>query len=296
MPGVTITGYIGILQDISVEEQVKYSLEKIVLDRTEDLRKRNADLRHAEKVLVEKNQELNKINNQLSSFAHIASHDLQEPLRKIQINSDRLFDLEGHHFSEKGKEVYRRITDSSSQMKNLIQDLLSYARSNGYEGKLEEVDLNVLLKDTINAIEVKITEKNATIHVGVLPTLHVIRFQFYQLFLNLLSNALKFSQPGIDPYIVVCSELVQGKSLPNRLPEGDKAYYHLSVSDNGIGFIAEQSEKIFEMFYRLHGRAEYEGTGLGLAICKKIVENHKGLIFAESKRNEGATFHIYLPV
>ena len=213
--GNDVTGYIGILQDISAEEQVKYSLEKIVLDRTDDLRKRNADLRHAEKVLMEKNQELEKINNQLSSFAHIASHDLQEPLRKIQINSDRLFDLEGDHFSEKGKDIYRRITDSSGHMRNLIEDLLSYARSNDYEGKLEQVDLNLLLKEAMNAIEAKITEKNATIDVGELPTVNVIRFQFHQLFLNLLSNALKFSRPGIDPYIVVRSELVQGNSLPN---------------------------------------------------------------------------------
>jgi PAS domain S-box-containing protein len=294
--GSDVTGYIGILQDISVEEQVKYSLEKIVLDRTEDLRNRNAELRHAEKVLVEKNQELKIINSQLSSFAHIASHDLQEPLRKIQINSDRLFELEGHNFSEKGNDIYRRITHSSSQMRNLIQDLLSYARSNDYEGKLEQVDLNLLLKEAMNAVEAKITEKNATIHVGELPTLNVIRFQFHQLFLNLLSNALKFSRPDINPYIEVCSELVRGKTLPNGLADGDKAYYHLSVSDNGVGFTDEQSEKIFEMFYRLHGRAEYEGTGLGLAICKKIVENHKGAIFAEGRKNEGAVFHIYLPV
>jgi PAS domain S-box-containing protein len=294
--GNKFTGYIGILQDISAEEQVKYLLERMVLDRTEDLRKKNADLRHAEKVLMEKNEQLKKINNQLSSFAQIASHDLQEPLRKIQMNSDRLFDLEGHHFSEKGNDLYRRITSSSRQMKSLIQDLLSYARSNDYEDKMEQVDLNVLLKEVMNALEVKIIEKNAMIHVGELPTLHVIRFQFHQLFLNLLGNALKFSRPGIQPEIMVCSELVQNKSLPNGFPEGDKAYYHLSVSDNGIGFTPEQAEKIFEMFYRLHARKEYEGTGLGLAICKKIVENHKGVILAESQQNEGATFHFYLPV
>ncbi|MFL5748278.1 MAG: PAS domain S-box protein [Niastella sp.] len=294
--GKEVTGYIGILQDISAEEQIRHSLEKIVLDRTEDLRKRNVDLRQAETVLKVKNEELEKINNQLSSFAHIASHDLQEPLRKIQMNFDRLFSIEGDKFSEKGNELYHRIIDSTKQMRNLIQDLLTYAKSNDYEGNLEEVDLNVILTNTISALDAKITEKNATIKVGKLPALKIVAFQFHQLFLNLLSNALKFARPGVDPYIEVHSELVEGNGLPDIPGEVTKGYYHLSVSDNGIGFDPEQSEKIFEMFYRLHGRTIYEGTGLGLAICKKIVENHKGIIAAEGRQNEGAVFHIYLPV
>jgi PAS domain S-box-containing protein len=192
-----VTGYIGILQDISADEKIKYSLEKIVLDKTEDLRKRNAQLREAEKVLQDKNEELEKINKQLSSFAHTASHDLQEPLRKVQINLDRLFSHEGSKFSEQGKNLYSHIIDSVSRMKNLIQDLLTYAQST--EGKLEEVDLNIILKDTISELEAKITEKNATIKVGNLPKLYVVRFQFQQLFLNLLSNALKFSKAGVEP-------------------------------------------------------------------------------------------------
>jgi PAS domain S-box-containing protein len=291
-----VTGYVGILQDISDEEQIKYSLEKIVLERTEDLRKRNAELRKAETVLTEKNEELEKINNQLSSFAHIASHDLQEPLRKIQMNVDMLFDIDGNNFSEKGKDIYHRISDSTSQMKNLIRDLLSYAQSNDNKGKLEKTDLNIILKNTINALDAKITEKNATIKIEQLPTLNIVPFQFHQLFLNLLSNALKFSKSDINPYIQVRSEIVESNALPHHAAKDHKAYYHISVSDNGIGFSPDQCEKIFEMFYRLHARTVYEGTGLGLAICKKIVENHKGVIYAESRENEGAIFHIYLPV
>lgn len=290
-----VTGYIGILQDVSAEEEIKYSLEKMVLDRTEDLRKMNADLRQAETVLEEKNAKLKNINNQLSSFAYIASHDLQEPLRKIQMNFDRLFAIEGESFSEKGRDLCHRVIDSANQMRTLIQDLLSYAQNNDYVGKLEEVDLNIVLKDSMNALDTKITEKNATINIGELPTLNVVRFQCQQLFTNLLNNALKFSKPGIAPHIMVKSELVAGNSLPNDLSKNNKAYHHLSVSDNGIGFSPEQAEKIFEMFYRVFGRKDYEGTGLGLAICKKIIENHKGLIFAEGKENEGAAFHIYLP-
>lgn len=291
-----VTGYIGILQDVSAEEQIKYSLEKIVLHRTEDLRKKNADLRQAEAILKQKNEELENINNQLSSFAHITSHDLQEPLRKIQMNLDRFFAIEGDNFSEKGRDLYQRITHSTTQMRALIEDLLTYAQSNDYEGKLQEVDLNIIIKDAITALEANIFEKNATIKVGELPVLKVVPFQFHQLFLNLLGNALKFSKAAIAPYIVVQSELVEGNGLPNGTGEAARAYYHLSVSDNGIGFEPEQAEQIFERFYRLHGRAKYEGTGLGLSICKKIVENHKGKIFAESQLNEGAVFHIYLPV
>jgi PAS domain S-box-containing protein len=291
-----ITGYIGILQDISAEEQIKHSLEKIVLHRTEDLRKKNADLRQAETLLKQQNEELEKINTQLSSFAHVTSHDLQEPLRKIQMNLDRLLTVEGDNFSEKGRDFYQRITHSTTQMRALIEDLLTFAQSNDYEGKREEVDLNIIVKDTINALEAKITEKNATIKVEELPVMNIVPFQFHQLFLNLLSNALKFSKAGIAPYIVVRSKVVEGNYLPKGAGEVARAYYHLSVSDNGIGFAPEQSEQIFEMFYRLHGRAKYEGTGLGLSICKKIVENHKGKIYAEGQQNEGAVFHIYLPV
>ena len=181
-------------------------------------------------------------------------------------------------------------------MRTLIKDLLSYAQNNDNEGKLEEVDLNIVLIDSMNALDTKITEKNATIKIGELPTLNVVRVQIQQLFTNLLNNALKFSKPGIAPYITVKSELVAGNSLPNDLGKNNKAYHHLSVSDNGIGFSPEQSKKIFEMFYRVYGRKDYEGTGLGLAICKKIIENHNGLIFAEGNENEGAAFHIYLPV
>jgi PAS domain S-box-containing protein len=289
-----ITGYIGILQDITAEEQIKHSLEKIVLDRTEDLRKRNADLRYAEKVLKEKNEELEKINNQLSSFAQVASHDLQEPLRKIKMNLDRFFTFEGDKFSEKGKDLYQRITYSTSQMRNLIQDLLTYAQSNDYEGKLEEVDLNLVLKEVLDELEARITEKKAIIKVEELPAMHVVRFQFHQLFLNLLTNALKFTKPGIDPYITITCDLVNG--LPMGINKVAEAYYHFGISDNGIGFDPKHSEKIFDMFSRLHERASYEGTGLGLSICKKIVENHKGVIVAEGKHNEGAIFHIYLPV
>jgi PAS domain S-box-containing protein len=288
-------GYIGILQDISVEEHIRTSLEKMVLERTDDLRKRNYALQQTEKALHDKNEELEKINKQLASFAHIASHDLQEPLRKIQIFLQRLFTLEGGHFSEKGIQLYNQINDSSTRMRHLIRDLLSFSKSGFDEIQLQRVDLNHLLKGVIDELQVHISEKKAKIQVDHLPTLSVIEFQFHQLFLNLLSNALKFSRHGIEPVITVSSEILNAKDVPIKVHKNAKTYYHLSVTDNGIGFESQYSDKIFEMFSRLHGRQQYEGTGIGLAICKKIIDNHKGVIIAESKHNVGSTFHIYLP-
>jgi light-regulated signal transduction histidine kinase (bacteriophytochrome) len=267
----------------------------MVLERTEDLRQRNADLRKAEKNLQEKNRELEQINNQLSSFAHIASHDLQEPLRKIQTFSNRLFDLEGAKFSDKGKEIHRRIYESSRRMENLIHDLLAYSKSNRNSEEIECVDLNLLFHEVVNELEIKIGEKRAMISNLGLPALRVVRFQFHQLFLNLVGNAIKFSRSGIAPEVIVQNQVVDGDEVRNGLGCIDKNYHHITIKDNGIGFDPQQSEKIFEMFHRLHGRAKYEGTGIGLAICKKIVENHEGIIIAEGRVNEGATFHIYLP-
>jgi PAS domain S-box-containing protein len=289
-------GYIGIIQDIAVEEKIKSSLEKLVLDRTEDLRKRNSDLKLAEKELQQKNEELARINGELESFAHIASHDLQEPLRKIQIYSNRLFDLEGEKFSEQGKELHKRIGHSSHRMKNLIQDLLAYSKNNDNDGRYEVVDLNLLVNEVVGELEVKIGEKNAKIENPGLPTMNVIRFQFHQLFLNLLSNALKFSKPGVDSRIVVKCDRVNAGEVPGlEVNDQTKLAYHITVSDNGVGFDPRGADQVFEMFKRLHSRDQYEGTGIGLAICKKIVENHGGTIVAEGRPGEGATFHIYLP-
>jgi PAS domain S-box-containing protein len=289
-------GYIGILQDISSEEVIKSSLEKIVLDRTEDLRKRNTELKRAEKELQDKNRELEEINNQLSSFAHIASHDLQEPLRKIQTFSDRLFQIDGHNFSEKGKELYTRMNHSSHRMRALIHDLLAYSKTNGTDETYEVVDLNLVIKDVVNELDVKIAEKKARIENFGLPQLNVIRFQFHQLFLNLVSNAIKFTKEESAPHVVIKSEIVEGSQIPNDSIDTDGKYYHISVTDNGIGFESQYANKIFEMFHRLHGRSQYEGTGIGLAICKKIVMNHHGVITADGALNVGACFHIYLPV
>lgn len=287
-------GYVGIMQDVTSEEHIKSSLERMVLHRIEDLKKKNLELQNAEQELKAKNQELETTNNELSSFAHVASHDLQEPLRKIQIFTHRVITSEGDKLSLNGKDAMSTIQRSSFKMRALIQDILLYSKTNDLNGKTELTDLNELFGEVLAEFEIKIEETGASIENRGLPTLPVIRFQFHQLFLNLISNALKFSKPGCVPRVLFQTSLVTGDKIPGM--SGRDNFYKISVSDNGIGFEEQYAEKIFQMFGRLHPAAHYEGTGIGLAICKKIVERHRGKMMAEGKVNEGSTFNIYLPV
>jgi light-regulated signal transduction histidine kinase (bacteriophytochrome) len=246
--------------------------------------------------LEQKNKELERINEELSSFAYISSHDLQEPLRKIQTFSDRIMELEYQNLSEKGKDYFKRMQGGALRMQKLIRDILAYSRTTTSEKILELTDLNDVLTQTKGELEVLITEKKATIISDPLPTLRVIPFQIQQLFSNLLNNALKFSKDGLPPHIEIRTGTVDGQMFKDFYMLPAKNYCHLSFKDNGIGFDPVYEKKIFEVFQRLHGRNEYGGTGIGLAICKKIVENHNGVINAQSQPNEGATFNVYLPV
>ncbi|MGC1244109.1 MAG: PAS domain S-box protein [Chryseosolibacter sp.] len=245
--------------------------------------------------LEQKNKELERMNEELSSFAYISSHDLQEPLRKIQTFSDRVLEIEYNNLSEKGKDYFQRMQRGAARMQKLIRDILAYSRTTTSEKKLEYTDLNDLLAQSKVELEVLIMEKKAIIESSRLPELKVIPFQMQQLFNNLLNNALKFSKEDVPPRIVISAEMVEGEALEHSNP-AYPAYWHITFKDNGIGFESIYSKKIFEVFQRLHARNEYGGTGIGLAICKKIVENHNGVITAESSPDEGATFHIYLPV
>jgi light-regulated signal transduction histidine kinase (bacteriophytochrome) len=265
------------------------------MERMEDLRKRNAELKSAERTLKEKNAELEEMNKELHSFAHVASHDLQEPLRKIQMYTGRVLHLEGSKFSDKGKEFFNQIQIASGRMRSLIDDILAYSKTSNIEGKIESVDLNNLVGEVIGELEVKIGEKKATVQNLGLPTVSVVRFQFYQLFLNILANALKFSKSDVAPVIILRSEMINGGSIHYHGINNTTNYYHITVSDNGIGFPPHLSQKIFEIFQRIHDKTKFEGTGIGLSICKKIVENHKGILLAEGQVNQGATFHVYVP-
>lgn len=261
------------------------------------------DKKHAEEKLLassialqQKNRELERINQELSSFAYISSHDLQEPLRKIQTFADRIVETEFENLTEKGKDYFRRMQAGAARMQKLIRDILAYSRTTTTEKIYEEKDLNELLVQSKSELEVRISDKNATIESDRLPTIRVIPFQIQQLFNNLLNNALKFSKRDVPPHVILRSEMILGKDAQHSDLVADQTYCHITFADNGIGFEPEYRNKIFEVFQRLHARSEYMGTGIGLAICKKIVENHNGFIFADGEVDKGATFHIYLPV
>ncbi|HYC85193.1 MAG TPA: PAS domain S-box protein [Chryseosolibacter sp.] len=241
------------------------------------------------------NKDLEKMNQELASFAYISSHDLQEPLRKIQSFSSRILELEEKNFSEKSKDYFNRIQGAAQRMRHLIEDLLSYSQANTSERKFVPVDLNQILQEVEAELKEVIEAKSARIVSSPLPTLNVIPFQFHQLLVNILANSMKFSKPGTTPEIYIDNDMVKGAEIQNAAAMAEKTYHVISIKDNGIGFDPAYNVRIFEIFQRLHNRRDYEGTGVGLAICKKIVENHNGIITADGKINEGAIFNIYLP-
>lgn len=248
------------------------------------------------KSLEDRNQELEKSNKELASFNHVASHDLQEPLRKIQTFISRIFEKESDNLTETGREYFQRIKAAANRMRILIDDLLLFSRANKIEKIFEDADLNILLaaaeQDLIEVIE----EKNAIINSTSLPTLSVIPFQIQQLFINLIGNSIKYSKPTINPIINIECEIVNAKNHPFLNKNDNQSFYKITVSDNGLGFEEEYADVIFTLFYRLHNNSDYPGTGIGLAICKKIVENHQGIITAEGKIGEGSTFNIFFPI
>nr|WP_294775275.1 CHASE3 domain-containing protein [uncultured Flavobacterium sp.] len=244
--------------------------------------------------LEQQNLELEASNKELLAFNYVASHDLQEPLRKIQTFISRLSDKEYDKLSENGKEYITRIHASVDRMRILIDDLLQYSRANKTEKVFEKVSLNELLENAKFDLAQSIEEKNAVIQNEALPKMTVIPFQIQQLFINLIGNSLKYSRENVVPEIkITCKRVTAFEEA--LIPKNTKdKFYKITFEDNGIGFEQEYAEKIFILFNRLHNKNEYAGTGIGLAICKKIVENHKGYIFAEGKPNEGAVFTIYL--
>lgn len=247
------------------------------------------------RALEERNHQLEQSNKELASFNHIASHDLQEPLRKIQTFISRIFEKEMDHLSESGKEYFNRIQSAAARMRVLIDDLLLFSRTNKAEKVFEREDLNLLLENVKIEMAEVIEEKNVIIEYDELPVLNVISFQIKQLFINLIGNSIKYSKKDIPPLINIHCTVVVASEEPLLKSESYKKYYKITFTDNGIGFDQQHADNIFILFHRLHHLTEYSGTGIGLSICKKIVENHHGFIFAESKPDEGSTFIVYLP-
>jgi signal transduction histidine kinase/CHASE3 domain sensor protein len=246
-------------------------------------------------VLEERNLELEHNNKELSDFTYVASHDLQEPLRKVQTFISRLEEKESKNISNAGFQYLGRINVAVTRMRLLIDDLLQFSRTNKPDKEFVLTDLNILFENAKQDVAEIILEKKAIITSALLPDVLVIPFQVQQLFLNLLSNSLKYSKNNIVPIINI--EYSKVKATDDiHLNKAPKSVYHkITFLDNGIGFDQKYVDQIFELFSRLHDKKEYSGTGVGLSICKKIVDNHQGFIFAQGALNVGAIFTIYLP-
>lgn len=245
--------------------------------------------------LEEQNVELQQSNKELASFNHIASHDLQEPLRKIQLFISRIADKEMANLSNSSKDYFEKIQASASRMRILIDDLLMFSRTNKAEKKFENTDLNLLLENAKQELAQTIEETQAEIKSDHLPTLNAISFQMQQLFINLIGNSLKYRKADVIPSISITYTKVSAKDYPFLSIDSARKYHAIAVVDNGMGFEQQYAENIFNIFHRLHTQTEYAGTGIGLSICKKIVENHNGIITALGQPSVGATFTVYLP-
>ncbi len=245
--------------------------------------------------LEDRNRELEQSIKELESFSRVASHDLQEPLRKIQTFISRIGEKDKAIISETGKEYLTKIETSANRMRILIDDLLLFSRTNKAEEVFEKTDLNLLLESANQALAQNIEEANAIIRSAELPVLNAIPFQVQQLFVNLIGNAIKYCKPGIPPEINIECVKLASDQYPDFIKDKRKKYYKISFSDNGLGFEQQYAEKIFLLFNRLHQKLDYPGSGIGLSICKKIAENHNGFIIAEGNPGVGATFSVFLP-
>jgi signal transduction histidine kinase len=274
-----IVKWVGTFTDIAHQKQANEILEQRVVERTHELQ--------------EMNQALEASNHELQQFASVASHDLKEPLRKIQLFGTILRD---RHLGNNpdALQYMERVVNSSERMTRLINDLLKYSRLSA-DKAFEPVDVNATINEILSDLELSVQDKQAAITVEQIPVLQAIPGQLRQALQNIISNALKFTRPGVIPAIQVKGERVEKKEFESAVA-ADGSYCRITISDNGIGFNELYLPKIFNLFQRLHGSEAYEGTGIGLAIAKKVVEKHQGIISAHSIENEGATFVMVLPM
>lgn len=268
---------------------INRNLEKEILERRLSQEKVNM----LNKQLSSNLLELKATNEELERFAFVASHDLQEPLRKIMLFGGMLAEKHGDTLDPNGREFLEKVIKASERMQTLINNLLVFSRLNNNEADgFETTDLNELLKDVLSDLELFIEQKGALINVTPLPTLKVIPGEIRQLFQNIIINSLKFSQKDIVPEINISYE----KSTREIEGIGYASFHDIRIRDNGIGFDQQYADQIFVIFKRLHAYSEYEGTGIGLATCKKIIEKHKGAIAAFSQPGKGAMFTVSFPV
>jgi PAS domain S-box-containing protein len=279
-----LAGAVVVFQDITERKQTE-----------QELRRTSAEL-------ARQQAELERSNGELQQFASVASHDLQEPLRKVQAFGDRLVRKHGSELSEEGRDYLARMQNAAARMQVLINDLLTFSRVSARTQPFRPVNIADIVDDVIADLEVRLEKSKGAVDVGWLPTIEADPLQMRQLFQNLLANALKFRRPEETPRVRVSALRV---SAPERPPAANSAtrisaeeevtWYQFAVEDNGVGFDEKYLDRMFTIFQRLHGRSEYEGTGVGLAVCRKIVDRHGGTITARSSPGHGATFLVTLP-
>lgn len=301
----------GTAQDVTVQRKTQQALEELVQERTLELESANEELAAGNEELASINEEYMAINDELSmsntllarsndnlqQFAYVASHDLQEPLRKIRSFGDLLMNRFGTQLGQ-GEDYVRRMQSAANRMSALIDDLLGFSRVSVTRDMTETVKLDEVVESVLNILDLTIEESGAEIIVDKLPEITGDQPQLRQLFQNLLSNAIKFRKKDSSPVIQIKYMLVSDRSIP-ELPQTLRVsplYHKIDVTDNGIGFEPGNAHRIFQVFQRLHGRSEFAGTGIGLAICEKVVANHGGAIIATSQIGVGSTFSIFLPV
>jgi len=281
----TITKWIGAYTDIHAQKMLNEQLEQLVAERTEALRRSN-------QALAEKNAQLQLANRERESFNYVASHDLQEPLRKIQTFINLFQQGKGDEAARAG--YLNRIIAAAQRMSNLIQAILDYSRTANADAVRVPTDLSTTLQQVVSDFELVLQERQAEVTSDPLPTIPAVPPQIGQLFSNLIGNALKFSNR--PPRIHVTARQGTGADLGLPPEVADRAFVQLDFRDNGIGFDPQYAQKIFTLFQRLHPRDVYPGTGIGLTICKRIVDNHQGYIRADGRPGEGAVFTVFLPV
>jgi len=298
----TIDQWIGSLSSIDDQKRQAELLATMVQMRTVELESANNLLREeiAERTRAEARVqatavELVRSNEELEKFAYVASHDLQEPLRKIQAFADRLVKKYRENLAGDGREYLDRMLVATVRMRTLINDLLAYSRVSTNAMPFSKVNLQEVARDVVDDLGERIEQTGAQVDIGVLPTIDADLVQMRRLFQNLIGNALKFHKIDETPLVTIratkIQELPPGVDPPAEIASG----YRLTIADNGIGFDQVYADRVFELFQRLHGRGEYEGTGIGLAICRKIVQRHAGAISVRSREGAGATFYIDLP-
>jgi light-regulated signal transduction histidine kinase (bacteriophytochrome) len=280
----------GIIEDVTPQVLARMKVEETVRQRT-------SELAHSNALLVKANEHLKQTNKSLEEFAYAASHDLKEPIRKIQFFSARLKEAIEEKLLVTENKYFERMEDAVRRMSQLIDNLLTYSQVSVPPSRFEEVDVNQLMNLVLNELDSEIQMKNAKISVDKLCKINGHQKQLHQMFNSLIKNALKYTREGVMPEISISCTPVLGRDTGWDLSGEnlEKKFHLIEVRDNGIGFNQSEADRIFNVFTRLHGNAEYDGTGVGLSIVRKVVENHHAHVTARGEIEKGASFQILFP-